>query len=188
MDSLPYLRMALQHSILERKGNYSYLVSPLESIPGAIAPELIKEIVDEIIRIDAISDVDLIVCFEAMGISLGAVLSQQTGKPMSIARKKRHEFQPRVKFRCKTNYDSRTYYLYGSFAGKKILLIDDIAASGNTLKQAIDALRKQGAIVIRIVVAVARNLELEGIFQDMGVEFRALTNVQIDKDKIDIGF
>lgn len=186
MGRLPNLEFSLQHAILQKKGNYEYLVSPLESIPCALSADLIAEIVEEIIRIGVVEEMDIIVCLEAMGIHLGAVLSQQTGKPLSIARKKKHNIKPRIKFTCRTNYAQRTYYLYGSFTGKRILIIDDIIAGGDTLRQTVIALQGHGAIVKHVLVVVAREGEYESTFQEMGIEFKALSKVKVVEDRIEI--
>lgn len=184
MGKLPNLEFALRHAVLQQRGNYTYLISPLESVLGPIRPELIAEVVAQIIEIGAVDGVDIIVCFEAMGIHIGAALSQQTGKPFTIARKKRHDVQPIIEVACKTNHDQKTYYLYGSFAGKKLLLVDDVIASSNTLVQATIALKNHGADVLRAVVVVARGQQHEATLRDLGVEFKTLATVQIVDGKI----
>jgi adenine phosphoribosyltransferase len=186
MGNLPNLESALRHAVLEKMGNYTYLISPLESIPCEVNPELIREIVEEMTRFGAVDGVETIVCLEAMGIHLGAVLSQRTGKPLSIARKKKHNIEPKMQLSCRTNYDQRTYHLYGSFVGRRVLLIDDLIASGNTLKQAVIALQKEGAIVERVFVVVAREGQYEAIFRELGTEFKALSKIRVVEDKVEI--
>src|SRR5437588_9534949 len=93
MSSMPLLTAELRHAVLVPKGNDSYLISPFESILRPLPPELLTEIASTSIRLDVMRDINLIFCFEAMSIHLGAALSMTTGIPMYIARKKLHEVE-----------------------------------------------------------------------------------------------
>jgi adenine phosphoribosyltransferase len=186
MSSMPYLMTALHRAVLVPKGNYSYLISPFESILHPVPPELLTEIASTSIRLDVMRDIDLILCFEAMSMHLGTALSMMTGIPMHIARKKLHEVEPRSEYTVSNNYQETTYYLYGSFSNAHVLLVDDIATTGNTLTGATLALRRIGAHVVRALIVVGRGDQYTHALQSIGVDFTVLSRVDVKDGKIEI--
>jgi adenine phosphoribosyltransferase len=186
MSSMPFLTTALRHAVLVPKGNDSYLISPFESILRPLPPELLTEIASTSIRLDVMRDINLIFCFEAMSIHLGAALSMTTGIPMYIARKKLHEVESRSEYTTSNYYREITHYLYGSFSNANVLLVDDIANTGNTLTGAALALRRIGAHVVRALIVVGRGDQYAHALHSIGVEFIVLSKVDVKDGEVEI--
>ena len=101
------------------------------------------------------------------GVALGAVplvaaTSIETGAPYVIARKAAKEYGTgnRIEGRLE--------------AGEEVVVLEDIATTGNSALDAVEALREAGAVVGRVLVVVDREEGAAELLADHGVELESL--------------
>jgi orotate phosphoribosyltransferase len=101
------------------------------------------------------------------GVALGAVplvavTAARTGTPYVIARKQAKEYGTgnRIEGRLED--------------GEKLVVLEDIATTGQSALDAVDALRDAGAEVDRVIVVVDREEGAQANFDDSGVELESL--------------
>jgi orotate phosphoribosyltransferase len=101
------------------------------------------------------------------GVALGAVplvavTSVETDSPYVIVRKKTKEYG--TANRIEGRFD----------AGERVVVLEDIATTGTSALDAVEALRKAGAVVDRVVVVVDRQEGARELLADNDVELEAL--------------
>ncbi len=101
------------------------------------------------------------------GVALGAVplvavTAAETGTPYVIARKEAKEYGTgnRIEGRLE--------------AGEEVVVLEDIATTGQSALDAVEALREAGATVNRVVVVVDREEGARELLADAGVELESL--------------
>jgi adenine phosphoribosyltransferase len=106
-------------------------------------------------------DFDLIAGIEARGFLFGAALAQLTGHGLVIVRKPGKLPGATIGHDYALEYGSDRLELHADAvpAGARVLLIDDVLATGGTAEAAVTLLRKAGAEVARALFV----LELEGL-------------------------
>ncbi|MFC6990147.1 orotate phosphoribosyltransferase [Haloplanus sp. GCM10025708] len=101
------------------------------------------------------------------GVALGAVplvavTSVETGSPYVIARKRTKEYGTGNR-------------IEGRLAeGEEVVVLEDIATTGKSALEAVEALREAGAVVSRVIVVVDREEGARELLADHGVELEAL--------------
>ena len=105
------------------------------------------------------------------GVALGAVplvaaTSVETGNPYVIVRKKTKEYgtAKRVEGRLE--------------AGEEVVVLEDIATTGTSAADAVEALREAGAVVNRVLVVVDRDEGGRQTLADIDVELDALLTAE----------
>jgi orotate phosphoribosyltransferase len=101
------------------------------------------------------------------GVALGAVplvavTSVETGRPYVIARKTRKE------------YGTGNLIEGVLEEGERVVVLEDIATTGRSAADAVEALREAGAVVDRVLVVVDRGEGAGELLADHGVELEAL--------------
>ncbi|AUV80472.1 orotate phosphoribosyltransferase [Salinigranum rubrum] len=101
------------------------------------------------------------------GVALGAVplvavTSVETGNPYVIVRKKAKEYG--TANRVEGRFDE----------GEEVVVLEDIATTGTSALDAVEALRDLGAVVDRVVVVVDREEGARELLADHDVELEAL--------------
>jgi orotate phosphoribosyltransferase len=101
------------------------------------------------------------------GVALGAVplvavTSVETGNPYVIVRKKTKEYG--TANRIEGRFDE----------GERVVVLEDIATTGTSALDAVEALREAGAVVDRVVVVVDRQEGARELLADNDVELEAL--------------
>jgi orotate phosphoribosyltransferase len=110
-------------------------------------------------------DVDVIVGTATAGIPHAAWVADIVGKPMAYVRSssKAHGKKNQIEGIVKS--------------GQKVVVIEDLFSTGGSALNAVEALRNQGAEVIKVISIFSYNFEtLKERFDDMGVEFESLTD------------
>jgi orotate phosphoribosyltransferase len=101
------------------------------------------------------------------GVALGAVplvavTAARTGTPYVIARKRAKEY-------------GTANRIEGTLAeGEAVVVLEDIATTGRSALDAVEALREAGAVVDRVLVVVDREEGARELLADHGVELEAL--------------
>ncbi len=101
------------------------------------------------------------------GVALGAVplvavTSVETGNPYVIARKEAKE------------YGTANRIEGGLADGEEVVVLEDIATTGQSAIDAVEALRAAGAVVNRVLVVVDREEGARGNIESHGVSFESL--------------
>jgi orotate phosphoribosyltransferase len=105
------------------------------------------------------------------GVALGAVplvavTSAETGRPYVIARKQAKEYG--TGNRIEGNLDE----------GEEVVVLEDIATTGQSAVDAVEALREAGAVVDRVLVVVDREEGAREHLADHDVELEALVTAE----------
>ncbi|MFB6107987.1 MAG: orotate phosphoribosyltransferase [Haloplanus sp.] len=101
------------------------------------------------------------------GVALGAVplvavTSAETGTPYVIARKQAKEYGTGNRIEGRLT------------EGERVVVLEDIATTGKSALDAVEALREAGAVVDRVLVVVDREEGARELLADHGVELEAL--------------
>jgi orotate phosphoribosyltransferase len=103
------------------------------------------------------------------GVALGAVplvavTSVETGNPYVVVRKKTKEYGTAKR-------------IEGRFEeGEEVVVLEDIATTGKSALDAVEALREMGAVVERVIVVVDREEGARELLADNDVELDALVS------------
>lgn len=118
-------------------------------------------------------DFDLIAGIEARGFLFGAALAQLTGKGLAIVRKPGKLPAATISHAYDLEYGSDRLELHADAVqpGARVLMVDDVLATGGTAEAAVTLVRKAGGTVSRALFVLA----LEGLpgaarLQTQGVE------------------
>jgi len=101
------------------------------------------------------------------GVALGAVplvavTSAETGRPYVIARKQAKEYGTGNRIEGRLD------------EGERVVVLEDIATTGKSALDAVEALREAGAVVDRVLVVVDRQEGASELLADHGIELDAL--------------
>ena len=105
------------------------------------------------------------------GVALGAVplvavTSVETGNPYVIARKRKKE------------YGTGNLIEGRLEAGEEVVVLEDIATTGQSALDAVEALREAGAVVDRVLVVVDREEGAAELLADHDIELEALLTAE----------
>jgi orotate phosphoribosyltransferase len=124
-------------------------------------PELLGEVCTALTRLLP-EGIDAIAGLELGGVPLATVLSQQTGVPTVFVRKERKDYGT---CRLAEGMD---------VAGRRLLVIEDVATSGGQMVESIEDLRREGATVDTALCVIDREAGAVARLAAIGVELRAL--------------
>jgi len=166
----PYTKKAFENTIVIQKGSYPYPISPFSGVVDPVDPIMLDEIALAARQDSRLKDANLIITFESAGSQIAAVASQALHISYLVARKKKFSLPHEIVFGVETNFDKKSFFVYGDVRNKKILIIDDVVASGSTIKSAILALQKAGAKVVALFTVAAKTNHIGRRYQDILVE------------------
>lgn len=183
MSRFPLLAQTLAESPVIRFRSYDYFVHPVTDGVPQVDPRLLAEVVDGF-RARLPRDFDKILAPEAMGVPLAAVLAMATGRPYTVARKRAYGLPGEVVVRQRTGYGESEFHVLGLGRGQRILVVDDVVSTGNTLRALVEACRKAGAEPMKVLLAINKNVDLAKLGQELGCPVEALVRLQIDKGRV----
>lgn len=122
--------------------------------------EAFKYVVDTMIESYSTQKVDGIIAIESRGFLLGACFAYQKGLPLVLARKKGKLPGKTISESYDLEYGSATLEIHKEdlIPGKRWLIIDDLIATGGTLKAVANMIESTGA-------------QVAGIFSIIGLPF-----------------
>lgn len=131
---------------------------------------LIREILDE----NGLEKPDVIAGIATSGIPIATLIAEDMNAALCIIRPKKHLWEPNAKKKL-------TGFILSNFSdvkGKNVVVVDDIATSGSTLKDAIKLLNSMGANPLAAVVLIDK----KGLKSISGKPVKALMSVGIVED------
>jgi adenine phosphoribosyltransferase len=181
--ALEALKESLVKSVVVKRGDYDYIVNPITDGIPTVEPRLLKEVTDAMAEIGDF-DCDLIMTIEALGIPLATLLSQKTGKPFNIVRKKMYSLPDEVSLTQMTGYSKSNLFINGIKAGDRVVIVDDVISTGGTLWALVEALKKIHVRIIDIVVVVERTDKKPEIERKLGLQVKTLVKVDVVDGKV----
>lgn len=135
--------------------------------------EVFKAIVDNLYDLVKDLNVDYVVAIESRGYLLGAPLACRLGAGLVIARKPGKLPAPveKVEYGLEYGKDALEMHKDAIEAGKKVLIVDDLLATGGTVNAAIKLVEKLGGIVVSSLFLI----ELEELSHIAKVETSVLS-------------
>ena len=138
------------------RGEYQYFVHPVSDGMPLVEAPLLREIADAVEdRID-LESVDKILTAEAMGIHLATAVSLETELPFVVARKRAYGFPGEIAVHQETGYGESELYINHIDADDRLLILDDVCSTGNTLAALCEAVEQIGASIQAIAVVIRR--------------------------------
>ncbi len=131
-------------------------------------PELLSRVVDRMV--DLVPEgAELLGGLELGGVPIATVLSSRTGLPSLFVRKQAKEYGT-----CKLAEGP-------DFAGRRVVLVEDVITTGGAVRDAVRVLRADGAVVETVVCAIDRSPADADPLADVGLEVRpVLTKAELD--------
>ena len=175
---------SIRNAPVIKRGEYNYFVHPIADGIPEIDPVLLEEIVAAIIK-TADCNCDRIVSIEAMGIPICIALSLALRKPVTIIRKRPYGFKGEFKCQVKTGYSENTFYINGIEPSTRVLLIDDVLSTGNTLAGIIAALESSNVVFSDIVVCISKKNDSE-LRQSLDKRVKSLVKIAVNEKGIEV--
>ncbi len=180
------LRDSLKNAPVIMKGSYPYFIHPLTDGIPEIDPAVLKDAINEIIKVIDIDAFDKIVAVEAMGLPIGVALSMELTKPMTVIRKRPYGLPGEVEVEQKTGYSKGKLYINSISPKDTLLLVDDVLSTGGTITAVVDGIRKIGAKISDIVVVVNKNRNIVELEKKIGQKIKTIVNIEIVEGKVKI--
>ena len=119
-------------------------------------PELFKQAVDELITLASKYDFDVIAATESRGFLFGSAMAYVMGKGLVPVRKKGKLPYDTVECEYALEYGTATIEIHTDAVkqGQKVLLVDDLLATGGTTKATAELVEKIGGEVAAIIYLV----------------------------------
>ncbi len=141
-------------------------------------PDLFRDVVDALAAEFETHEIDVICGVEARGFLFSAALAYKVGKGIIPIRwpGKLPLNRERTVFELEYGFDALEVHKDALAGGKKVLLVDDLLATGSTLRACVDLVRQAGGEVVAAAVVVEVPA-LEGRLKLEDVEIRALSTL-----------
>lgn len=176
--STPYPRLTesfLSSPVVDFDG-YPYFVNPISDGIPRMDKELLDEVADGIVK-TAELDCDVILAPEAMGIPLAVAVTERTGIPFSVIRKRHYGLPGEHCLHQTTGYSKSSMYINGVSHGDRVAILDDVVSTGGTLRSLVSALRDMGAVVTEVAVVFSKSDLTEELSEELGVPIHFLLRV-----------
>ncbi len=114
--------------------------------------EVFKNAIDQLAELFKDKQIDLVVGIDARGFILAAALAYKLGIGLTIIRKKNKLPPPTVTQDYKLEYGVNTIEIREDSIkpGQKVLIVDDVLATGGTMGAACDLVKKTGGEIVGI--------------------------------------
>ncbi len=182
---LDKLKESLKDCPIVKFGEYQYFVHPItDGIPQG-DPELLEEVVEEMMRIGNL-ECDKIVTAEAMGFPIATALSLKTRIPYTFIRKRSYGLVGEVSVQQITGYSKSKMFINNINKNDRIVFVDDVISTGGTLKAVIKALQSIGAIIVDTIIVFEKVGIKEKLEKELGIEIKTLLKVEVVDGKVRI--
>jgi len=119
-------------------------------------PDAFRHVIDTWKERYAERDIDVIVGADARGFIFGSALAYAMGLPFVPIRKKGKLPAETIEVEFELEYGSATFEIHSDAIrnGERILIVDDLLATGGTMEAAINLVRRLGGEVVEIACVI----------------------------------
>lgn len=165
----------LRSPVVDRNG-YPYFVNPVSDGVPRMTKELLDEVADAIVEVSEL-DCDLMLAPEAMGIPLAVAVTERTGIPYAVIRKRSYGLPGEIRLDQSTGYSKSPMYINDVSAGDRVMVIDDVISTGGTLRAIMGALNGEGVSVSEITAVYSKSRDVAALSEELGVRINYLLSV-----------
>ncbi|MFZ4715582.1 MAG: adenine phosphoribosyltransferase [Bacteriovoracaceae bacterium] len=133
-----------------------------------------SEVISEMGKLIDWTQIDVIVGIESRGFILGSGLAALYSKGFIPVRKKGKLPPPVISHSYDLEYGSDTLEIKPNATSKRVLIVDDVLATGGTMKAAISLCEKANYKVAGLVVLI--NLKFLNTFEQEGIKVKSILN------------
>jgi orotate phosphoribosyltransferase len=131
----------------------------------------LTELIRGIIKENGLPEPDVIAGIAASGVPISTIIAEEMGASLAVIRPKKHLWEPGKKI-------EPSGFILSNFAavkGKNVVIVDDIATTGSTIRDAMELLESVDANPIAAVVMIDK----KGIESIAGKPVKALISIGI---------
>ena len=185
--NLPLLRQSIQQAQVIKKGDYEYIIHPLTDGIPAIKMDLILEVIQAMKqRVQEFEPFDSIVTIEAMGIPLATLLAKELGKPLTIIRKRIYDLDDETRITQRTGYSTSNLTINGLKEGDRIMLVDDVISTGDTLRSVLQGLISIKVQVQGVCLVFDKGENVSSLIEEFNVPIDVLLGLNVKNGQITI--
>ena len=181
---LERLRASLSESPVVKFGDYEYFVHPITDGLPLGRPEVLDEVLTELVKLADWSRVDKIVTAESMGFPLAAGLSLRVHKPYVFVRKRRYGLPGEVSLHQTTGYSQTDMFINNVHRGDRVVFVDDVVSTGGTLIAIVKALRSLGAEIADVLIVFEKTSEKARMEKELGLKIKTLLKVEVVRGRL----
>lgn len=133
-----------------------------------------SELIAEMGKLIDWTQIDVIAGIESRGFILGSGLAARYSKGFVPVRKKGKLPPPVISHNYELEYGSDTLEIKPNASSKRILIVDDVLATGGTMKAAISLCEKGNYKVSGLLVLI--NLKFLNTFEQDGIKVKSILN------------
>ena len=186
-DPLETLQDSLRGAPIIWKGDYPYFIHPISDGIPRMEAKVLRATRDLIIDMVDLSEIDIVVSVEAMGLPLLAAVGEATGKPTVVIRKRPYGMEGEVRVDVSTGYSTSTAYINDIKPGERVLVVDDVISTGGTLEPLLEALEEIGAILKGVVIAIEKGKGRERLAEERpNWPIQTLARIDIVEGRVEI--
>jgi len=174
-----------ESEVMDRNG-YPYVVHPLMDGVPRCDPALLRAFLDWALRQDILKDATILAAPEAMGLPLVASLSLATGIPYVVIRKRRYDLPGEEVAYCETGYGENCLHVNDCWPDDRVVLVDDVISTGNTLDAILATLATMGVPVEGALVFLDKGTKRATMSKRHKVPIRAMRTVKVEGGKVKI--
>jgi|AntDeeMinimDraft_4_1070355.scaffolds.fasta_scaffold00071_54 adenine phosphoribosyltransferase len=164
--------------VVERDG-YRYLVHPVSNGVPTLDPSLMREVVNGLLRVVDFEDADVIVAPVTMGVHVATALSLTTDVPLVVIRNREYGFDGEVPF----EHPDGEYYLNDVAAGDRVVVVDDLVNTGQSIAAVLEAIDDVGAELVDVACVFRR----VGSRDDLAdVDVKRLFDIEVSDSGVEI--
>lgn len=172
----PLLATSFLNSPVIYKGGYPYFINPVSDGIPRMSRELLDEVADALVEVSEF-DCDLILAPEAMGIPLAVAVTERTGIPYAVIRKRKYGIDGEISLDQTTGYSRSPMYINGVGKGDRVALVDDVISTGGTLRSIAEALSGAGAVVTEVSAVFSKCRDIGRLSEELGIRINYLLEV-----------
>lgn len=185
--NLPLLRQSIQQAQVIKKGDYEYIIHPLTDGIPAIKMDLILEVIQAMKqRVQEFEPFDSIVTIEAMGIPLATLLAKELGKPLTIIRKRIYDLDDETRITQRTGYSTSNLTINGLKEGDRIMLVDDVISTGDTLRSVLQGLVSIKVQVQGVCLVFDKGENVSSLIEEFNIPIDFLLGLNVKNGQITI--
>jgi adenine phosphoribosyltransferase len=164
--------------VVDRDGS-RYLVHPVSNGIPTLDPRLMREVVNGLLQLADFEEADVIVTPVTMGVHVATALSLTTDVPLVVIRSREYGFDDEVSF----DHPDGVYYLNDVTAGDRVVVVDDLVNTGQSIAAIVEAIEDVGADLMDVACVLRR---VESRDDLAGVDVRCLLDVSVTEAGVEI--